>query len=884
MAVYNVEPFLKEAIESVVKQDIGFKDNVQLILVDDGSKDSSGEICDEYSLRYSDNIFVIHKENGGVSSARNEGLKYVKGEYVNFLDSDDMLSADALRKVYAFFEKHHDEIDMAAVSQYYFEEQNGPHILNYKFTKGTRVIDLNKEYDCVQLSLSSAFITLEQARKINFDIRLQYAEDAKECVRILLDKQKLGVVSDAIYFYRKRKSGEKSALQNSGLKKAWYMPSLSYFSYSSLNKAKEKCGYVPLFVQYTLMYDLQWRFKVSMEQINSVLDKAESREFINKIYNILQYFDDKVILEQKHIWSEQKCFLLEKKYGEKARLYNSQNDVAVCVGNSFVTFLSGCKSVWEFLTIENGNLYLEGRTSFVGLHGEAVEIYLKAGDRLFLCDINKERILSTEVFANNILEQVTFKGAVINIAEYLNMPISIVTKVNGVLIERKNIGTGKFFPLVKNFRQSYAVTQDYLVRLEKNAIVVKRNSKVRHFKSELKLLKEFWQKNNTAAKKAVLSRLVYYILKPFYSKEIWLISDRINKADDNGEAFFKYCNENNKPVNTYFVLRKDSADYADVAKYGKMLDYLSWKHKICHLLADKLISAAADDFVYNPFWSNEKYYHDILCRQKRVFLQHGIIKDDLSDWLNRYNKNLSVFVTAAKPEYDSIVNGKYFYDDKTVKLTGLCIFDRLQDNKKKIITIMPTWRSSLSSNDEYFIDGIKKYDNSLLETQYYRFYNSLINGSQLLKHAEQYGYLIQFMPHPNLINYIHWFEHDERVKFCSINDKYRNIFSVSSLIITDYSSVAFDFAYLRKPVIYCQFDKEKVFNGGHIYNKGYFDYEKDGFGEVEYDLEGTVNRIIEYMKNGCELKDKYRHRIDSFFAYGDRDNCRRVYDELRRIK
>ncbi len=73
-AVYNVADYLTEMIESIIAQNIGFE-YVQLILVDDGSQDSSGEICDQYAAQYPDNIVAIHKENGGVSSARNEGLK-----------------------------------------------------------------------------------------------------------------------------------------------------------------------------------------------------------------------------------------------------------------------------------------------------------------------------------------------------------------------------------------------------------------------------------------------------------------------------------------------------------------------------------------------------------------------------------------------------------------------------------------------------------------------------------------------------------------------------------------------------------------------------------------------------------------------------------------
>ena len=96
MAVYNVEDYLREAVESLVNQTIGFE-HIQLILVDDGSTDGSGKICDEYKKKYPSNIVVIHKENEGVSTARNVGLPHVMGKYINFLDSDDTLDANAPR-------------------------------------------------------------------------------------------------------------------------------------------------------------------------------------------------------------------------------------------------------------------------------------------------------------------------------------------------------------------------------------------------------------------------------------------------------------------------------------------------------------------------------------------------------------------------------------------------------------------------------------------------------------------------------------------------------------------------------------------------------------------------------------------------------------------
>ena len=151
-AVYNVEEYLEEMIDSIIAQTIGFE-NVQLILIDDGSKDESGHICDRYALEHPDNIVVVHKENGGVSSARNEGLRHVKGKYINFTDADDMLEENALELMYAYLEENEEWIDLAAIKQVFFGAKSGDHPLNYKFTK-TRIVDLRKEYNCIQLSLS----------------------------------------------------------------------------------------------------------------------------------------------------------------------------------------------------------------------------------------------------------------------------------------------------------------------------------------------------------------------------------------------------------------------------------------------------------------------------------------------------------------------------------------------------------------------------------------------------------------------------------------------------------------------------------------------------------------------------------------------------------
>ena len=85
--VYNVEDYIRPCLDSILAQTYT---NFEAILVDDGSKDGSGSVCDEYAEKDS-RFIVVHKENGGVSSARNKGLEIAKGEYIAFVDSDDWI-------------------------------------------------------------------------------------------------------------------------------------------------------------------------------------------------------------------------------------------------------------------------------------------------------------------------------------------------------------------------------------------------------------------------------------------------------------------------------------------------------------------------------------------------------------------------------------------------------------------------------------------------------------------------------------------------------------------------------------------------------------------------------------------------------------------------
>ena len=106
--VYKVEKYLEKCIQSVINQTY---ENLQIILVDDGSPDNCGKICDEYAKK-DHRIEVIHKSNGGLSDARNKGLEIAKGEYIGFVDSDDYIEADIYEVLYNLLKQYNADVSI----------------------------------------------------------------------------------------------------------------------------------------------------------------------------------------------------------------------------------------------------------------------------------------------------------------------------------------------------------------------------------------------------------------------------------------------------------------------------------------------------------------------------------------------------------------------------------------------------------------------------------------------------------------------------------------------------------------------------------------------------------------------------------------------------
>ncbi len=879
-AVYNAEPFLPETVRSLLKQSFDFS-RVQLILVDDGSTDGSGAMCDAFRKAHPDNIVVVHQANGGVSAARNEGLRHVQGSYVSFLDADDCLSRDALRKVFEFFEAH-PETDVVSLPMHFFDGETGEHLLNHKFRKGTRVIDLDAEPDSPQLAVTSAFIRAEALEGKSFDTRLHYAEDAKLLQTILIEKRKLGAVADAVHHYRRRSSGEASAIQRSHGSPAWYFPYLNHFCLELFDVCEARFGAIPRFVQSTVAYDLQWRIRQSRIP-DGVMREAEKESYRALLISVIRRIDDDILAKQLALTSAQKVFLLRQKHGTAPAFLPSEHGRLCRYGDGEPFSIPYEPTVCDFFTVRDGVATVEcSIDAAVGFDERAPELYAVANGAEYTSEPvdRKTTLLSVDLPVANRY------GYVFRIPlpdGRTPLRIRFFRRTENGPVPSDELQCSRFFPVSERYRHAYADIKGRVLTLCGSELIYRKPRFLR-IGREARFLAELIGFRQRKELHAVIGRLVYGLLKPFRRKPVWLVSDRMQAGGDNGEALFRYLAEQNlKDVRLYFAVSKSSPAYTEIARIGRTVDARSFRHKMLFLLSQFNISSQADDDIITQFSRYDEPYRDIQSRIRFVFLQHGVTKDDLSGWLNRYNRNCSGIVTLAEREAQSFRTCAYFYPDSAIWLTGFPRYDRLYHNERRCITIMPTWRNAWVSYTDPKT-GVRVLREGFTNSDFFRFFRALLNDPRLIAAARETGYTIRFLPHPLLQPHIRLFSHSQDIEMLPPDASYRDVFAESNLILTDYSSVAFDFAYLRKPVVYAQFDRASFFSGGHTYVQGYFDYDRDGFGEVETDYEATVDRLIEYMRNDCRLKDKYRARIDSFFAFDDSDNCRRVYEKLRELQ
>lgn len=342
----------------------------------------------------------------------------------------------------------------------------------------------------------------------------------------------------------------------------------------------------------------------------------------------------------------------------------------------------------------------------------------------------------------------------------------------------------------------------------------------------------------------------------------WVLHERGADARDNAYFFYRYLKEKHPEQKVYYIIDKNSPDYdrvkEDAVHFGSLKNY--W----VIAAAERII--ATHVFVGLP-GMNPKLFALLGLNRKFFFLQHGVTQCAIPP-LYYDRTGIRLFICGAAPEYQYIED-KYGYPSGTVRYTGFARYDTLHDARMKDqILIMPTYRI-------YIRDEIH-----FLESEYYQQWNQILKDPRLAEYLEKSELSVIFYPHYEVQKYLHLFHpgSDRIILADFANYDVQTLLKESKLLVTDYSSVFFDFAYMRKPVVYFQFDQDEFFS--KHYNRGYFSYQTMGFGPVTVSAESTVDAMMQSAECGFLPTDVYRKRMEAFFPLYDQNNCERIYDAI----
>ncbi len=361
--IYNVEKYLNEAVDSVINQTIGFEENVELVLVNDGSPDSSGDICREYCEKYPENVVYIEKENGGVSSARNAGLEVARGEFVNFLDADDKWKSDAFEKIIAFFRQNEGAVSVVSCKMKRFEAAMNMHRLSVLYKNKSKIIDVRDKKTCynIHVHITSAVIKRDAIGDIRFKEDLKYSEDTLFLESVIISDGRLGLCADALHYYRRR-DDKTSAVQLQRNDKMYFTELPRIFYGGMIEASIEKYGYVVPYIQSCIAYDMGWRVS---DELKDELTEEEKKEYFAELSRLLAYVDDDVIL--KSIFHRRLCIksaILSIKY-QRNFLESFKIEKGSVVFNDLnITNIAENKGLFfvdRLYPVSGGRLAVEGR-------------------------------------------------------------------------------------------------------------------------------------------------------------------------------------------------------------------------------------------------------------------------------------------------------------------------------------------------------------------------------------------------------------------------------------------------------------------------------------------------------------------------------------------
>lgn len=640
-----------------------------------------------------------------------------------------------------------------------------------------------------------------------------------------------------------------------------------------------------VFMEHMALYMLKVRMAANIDNRNKhVIPREDVPAYMELFSQVLQYVDFPVLLlpenRPRPVGMTPRTRLLLVRLKRRDFSYYPQfrctgNDFQLVCENLTFVYSSSLQLRVMLLDYRNGKLEIDGEYNDYFADTDA-KVYARFDNQKYSLNYNG-RYSRTKCFGVTYARMKTF---------HVTIPVEPSAK-NRVLdfvleVQRHKYSLEYAFPshtsrFAKDFGYAYWRFGEYLAYWSKDGIHVVKSSKKKVLKKEIALWLQMWKKKDGFYREQLPLKILNFLLRPYFSRrKIWLFMDKIYKGGDSSEYMYRYAEKQNDGIKKYYLLDKSSADYARMRKEGyRPLARRSLKHRLVFLNADMVVASNSTVFAFNDYTFERSLpiranvHFDVAC------VQHGMSVQKIAIAQQRLRDNTRLYFCASKYEIENLSKPVYDYAGyDALKLTGVPRYDGLRNRAQKILVISPTWRMQ-SALPAFGSEGVSRnYNPNFKETNYFKVYNSLINDVRLLAAARKYGYRIQYVLHPIVSPQHEDFTKNDLVEIIpSIGDmSYEKIFCEGALMVTDFSGVQFDFAYMRKPVIYLHHHDIP-----QHYDEGTFFYDTMGFGEICRTNDELVSVLCSYMKNDCKMPELYRRRADDFFAFSDNKNCERIY-------
>ncbi|MGC0271072.1 bifunctional glycosyltransferase/CDP-glycerol:glycerophosphate glycerophosphotransferase [Glutamicibacter soli] len=895
VSMYKVEEYLGEFLSSLSVQKFN-QPEVEIIFVNDGSPDNSSAIVADWLNSSHFQGRVLNKENGGLSSARNLGIDEARGEWITFPDPDDILSNNYLEVLLQRIAESDARSSLITTNIQFYDDKNNEvndtHPLRSKFDKKFRIVNLERHPNYIHLSAATGIYRVAKIRnlKLRFEEEVKpNFEDGVFTAKYLLNFKNptISLLGNAIYYYRRREDGS-SMVQTAWSKKDKYTTLPKYGYLNLLKFAKKNKGYIPEWMQNTILYDIFW-FLREDDRIHSGCSNVPAewaREFHRLISKALNYIDASTIEDfnvTKTHWHHRQMLLFGYKKLARTHTETSVNSLETETGLVRLRYCYGSTQPSEEFRARGRKIMPTHATR---------RAYTLLGKTLLT-----ERIVWLPA-AGTLSLRLDEEKVPLRLGGYEDKPYDATPARMWKELARQELPEiyGKGINHAQALVDSRTKTSPDSVRYQRP------KKSIRPHELLLTLQKEFAQSmlhrlndlfnfperiNDYSAEEVALATgLARKKETKFMLRNAWILVDRDIQANDNAEHLYRYIYNNRPDINAWFAIRKDSKDWERLAKEGfKLVDFGSLEYFLLLRNSINLISSQVDHYIVNPFERGARGGYP----WKFTFLQHGITQNNVSRWLN--GKPIELFVTASKHEFTDLTmeNSEYRFTSKEVQLTGFPRFDRLynlssQRPKQDLLLLMPTWRRSLLGdqiNDGNLRSKIDAFSNS----KYAKAYEQLLGSSELRDYAQKNGLKIGFMPHPNMSPYLKDFTVPNYVEIYSYEtSNVQDLILRSKVCITDYSSVAFDAAYAGTPVVYYQFDQQEFYDGTHVFRKGNWDYSKNGLGPVCLSLQEIMQSLNQISNNGFNFSSLYSERLQYTFGTRHGESCRNVVQAVEDLR